>query len=136
VGGFPWPRSRWRGGVYLGAEQLVGAEGARGHRELVVLTEVPVLQGEGETLFVEQFVVELVQGWGGREHEAEAVGALVLVGFVAFFRFDENNVFDGEEEERDTLEVVGERRREDGAEAVVGHGTVGNDVIDGVEDLH
>jgi hypothetical protein len=102
----------------------------------VILTEVPVLQGEGETLFVEQFVVELVEGWGGRQYEAEVVGALVLVGFVSFFRFDENNVFDGEEEERDTLEVVGERRREDGAEAVFAHGTVGNDVIDGVKDLH
>jgi hypothetical protein len=55
-----------------------------------------MLEGEGEALFVEEFVIELVLcgGWG--EDEAEVVGALVLVGFGAFLGFDEDDVFEFE----------------------------------------
>jgi hypothetical protein len=74
----------------------------------MVVAEVPMLEGEGEALFVEKFVVELVLcgGWG--EDEAEVVGVLVLVGFVSFLSFDEDDVFELEKEERESFEVVGE----------------------------
>ena len=74
----------------------------------MVVAEVPMLEGKGEALFVEKFVVELVLCGGGGEDEAEVVGILVLVGFVSFLGFDEDDVLEFEKEERESFEVVGE----------------------------
>ena len=90
--------------------------------------------GERRQGIVCRRAVELVWcgGWG--KDEGGVMGALVLVGFGAFLGFYEDDVFNFEEQERDSVEVVGECGGQDGAQAIDGRQAIGGDVVDGVED--